>query len=68
MFSDGGFRELSGAAYAIFLVDVRSDCAFHLAIVDALYVHRAETAFAMEVVAAERAIEAVIIIKRLAQL
>ena len=58
VFSDGGLRDDEGAsAYAVYIVHTREGSRLELALVDAIYLREQESAFAMEVVAADRAIQ-----------
>ena len=60
VYSDGGLRGTLGAsAFAVFLVDSVADHRIELASVDAIFIRDQESAFAMEVVAADRAITAI---------
>ena len=60
VYSDGGLRGTVGAAaFAAFLVDPNADNSLKLAVVDAVYLHDQESAFALEVIAADRAVSEV---------
>ena len=47
---------MGAAAFAIFLVDTNTDNSLRLAVVDAVCLHNQESAFALEVIAADRAV------------
>ena len=58
IFSDGGLRDQRGAAaFAIYLVDTRTDD-IALAAVDAVHLDHQSSAFRLEAIAADRAIQA----------
>ena len=61
IYSDGGLRGSSGAAaFAAFVVDVANASSLTLVLVDAIHLEAQDSAFAMEVIAADRAIQAAV--------
>ena len=57
----GGLRGTKGAAaYAVYLIDPAEPNILELAVVDALYLQNQDSAFALEVIAADRAISEVL--------